>query len=97
MKAKVRKVNIIKALKEELRHYKDLNHLRLKALFSREEVANMPRDVIPELLQIKLSKAFADNINKLPIETEYDENEDIYKARLDIWVKPKHGPWEVNR
>lgn len=100
-KKKERKVNIIKALKEEIGFYKhlkvpvvyqttDLMHLRIQSAFTPEEVYQMPRDVIPELLAAKLSDAFAGNINMLPIETEYDERYRIYKAHLDIWVKSKH-------
>ena len=96
-----KKDSIIKALKEEIGFYKhlkvpvvyqttDLMHLRIQSAFTPEEVYQMPRDVIPELLAAKLSDAFAGNINMLPIETEYDERYRIYKAHLDIWVKSKH-------
>jgi hypothetical protein len=100
MKAE-RKVNIIRALKSEIDFYKrqlvpvnvvyktDLNHLRLCSSFSRQEVMQMPKDVISPLLVHKIVKAFEDSIMELPIETEYDEHFGVYRASLDLWVKPK--------
>ncbi len=96
-----RKVNIIRALKDEIDFYKrqfvpvkysaditELKHLRLKSAFSVNEVVNMPKDIISPLLVHRMVKAFEDSIMELPIETEYDEYFGIYKASLDIWVKP---------
>lgn len=100
MKAE-RKVNIIRALKSEIDFYKrqpvpvkylnmtDLNHLRLNASFSVQEVVQMPKDVLSPLLIHKIVKAFEDTIMDLPIETEYVEAYHMYKATLDLWVKPK--------
>ena len=100
MKAE-RKVNIIRALKDELDFYKrqpvpvkviekmDLNHMRLCSSFSVEEVAQMPKDIMSPLLVHKLVKAFKDSIIQIPIETYYDEHFGMYKATLDLWVKPK--------
>lgn len=98
---KPRKVNIIKALKSEIYFYKrqsvpvkmfnmtDLNHLRLNASFSLQEVVQMPKDVLSPLLIHKLAKAFEDSIMQMPIETYYDESFGMHKATLDLWVKPK--------
>jgi len=36
-----------------------------------------------------MTKAFADYIMSLPIETRYDDEYNVYKAELDLWVKPK--------
>lgn len=98
---KERKVNTIRALKYELSYYKrqpvgiktvnmtDLTHLRLEQVFSREEVIQMPKDIVAPILQHRMAKAFEDAIMKLPIETELDEYSGGYRARLDLWVKPK--------
>lgn len=96
-----RKVNIIRALKNELEFYKrkpvpvkviertELNHLRIFQMFSREEVMQMPKDEVSPLLKHRMAKAFEDAIMELPIETEYDERIGVYTASLDLWVKPK--------
>lgn len=98
---KDRKVNTIRALKHELDFYKrqpvnvhvfdrtELKHLRLHSAFSKNEVMEMPRDVISSLLIHRMAKAFEDSIMDLPIETEYDEHFWGYEANLDLWVKPK--------
>lgn len=100
---KERKVNIIRSLKHEISFYKrqllpvnhitidrtELQHLRIQQSFSREEVIQMPRDMISHLLQYRMAKAFEDAISELPIETEFDEHFDVYRASLDLWVKPK--------
>lgn len=98
---KQRKANIIKALKYELDFYKrqpvpiktvymtELNHLRLQQMFSREEVIQMPKEMVAPLLQHRMVKAFEDAIMELPIETEFDERFGVYRASLDLWVKPK--------
>lgn len=98
---KQRKVNIIRALKYELDFYKrqpvpvkivdrtELRHLRLHQMFSREEVMRMPKDSISPLLRYRLAKAFEDAISELPIETEFDEHFGVYRASIDLWVKPK--------
>lgn len=100
----VRKVNIIRALKDEIIFYKkqldpinmhdrldrtELKHLRLSAEFSLHEVEQMPKDVLSPLLIHKIVESFKNTIMYLPMETEYDERFDIYKAILDLWVKPK--------
>lgn len=99
MKAE-RKLNIIRALKNELDFYKrqpfpvrviettELNHLRLHQMFSREEVIQMPKDIISPLLKHRMAKAFEDAIMELPIETEFDEHFGVYRASLDLWVNP---------
>ena len=96
-----RKVNIIRSLKHELYFYKrqlfpvnvlnrtDLRHLRLHQMFSREEVMQMPKDIVAPLLQHRMAKAFEDAIMELPIETEFDEKFGVYRASIDLWVKPK--------
>ena len=96
---KPRKVNIIKALKSEIAFYKrqpapvrmvyepSLSHIKLHTMFSPQEVAMMPKDVIPDLLIHRMTKAFADYISSLPIETSYDEKYNAYIADLDLWVK----------
>lgn len=96
-----RKVNIIRSLKHELSFYKrqpvgvrtvnmtGLNHLRLQQMFSREEVMQMPKEEVSPLLQHRMAKAFEDAIMQMPIETEFDEHFGVYRARLDLWVKPK--------
>ena len=98
---KERKVNTIRALKYDLSYYKrqpvgiktvnmtNLTHLRLHQMFSREEVMQMPKDVVSPLLQHRMAKAFEDVIMELPIETEFDEHFGVYRASLDLWVKPK--------
>ena len=95
-----RKVNIIRALKNEIYFYKrqfpvkhiarttELNHLRLRSTVSAKEVVNMPKDIISPLLVRRMVKAFEDSIMELPIETEYDEYFGVYRASLDMWVKP---------
>lgn len=96
-----RKVNIIRALKDEINFYKqqlvpinvldrtELNHLKLNGIFSIDEVMQMPKDAISPLLIHRIVKAFEDTIMELPIETEYDEHLGVYRASLDLWVKPK--------
>lgn len=98
---KDRKVNIIRSLKHELSFYKrqlitprivyqtELTHLRLQQVFSREEVMQMPKDVMPDLLQRRLSRAFENAIMQMPIETEFDDYFGVYRSSLDLWVKPK--------
>ena len=95
---KERKTNIIKALKSEIAWYKrqpceeiiretiDLDHLCISSMFSFEEVAEMPKDIIPDLLIRKLTKAFSDNIKDFPIRTSLDEKHRSYRADLDLWV-----------
>lgn len=98
---KDRKVNIIRSLKRELSFYKkqpvkikkiypaELKRLRLTQIFSREEVMQMPKDMISPLLQHKMAKAFEDAIMELPIETEFDEDFGVYRANIDLWIKNK--------
>ena len=98
---KPRKVNTIRALKQEIAFYKrqivpvnvvyktDLNHLRLCSSFDREEVVQIPKDNLSHLIVHRIAKAFEDTVTELPIETEYDENFGFYRASLDLWVKPK--------
>ena len=99
---KKRKVNIIRALKDEINFYKrqlfvpakyqmdrtELNHLRLNGAVSINEVMNAPTStILASLLAHRMVKTFEDSIKELPIETEYDEHLGIYRANLDIWVK----------
>ena len=49
----------------------------------------MPKDVVAPLLQHRMAKAFEDAIMELPIETEFDEHFGVYRASIDLWVKPK--------
>lgn len=96
---KPRKVNTIKALKWEIEYYKrqrvsfnvidrtQLRHMKLHTMFSPHEVDMMPKDVIPDMLIHRMTKAFADYISSLPIETSYDEKYNVYRAELDLWVK----------
>lgn len=98
---KKRKVNIIRSLKSELYFYKhksltpltfditNLKHLRIQQAFLREEVIQMPKDIVSSLLIRRMVKTFEDSIMELPIEIEYDEEFGIYKAKLDLWVKQK--------
>ena len=99
---KERKVNIIRALKDEIDFYNRqhvcvkysmdmtrLNHLRLNGAVSVNEVMNTPKDILASLLARRMVKTFEDSIKELPIETEYDENLGMYKLNLDIWVKKK--------
>jgi hypothetical protein len=91
-----RKVNIIRALKDEIDFYKkqcvyvkyldrsELRHLRLSSAYSADEILNIPKSI----LMRRMVKPFEDVIMELPIETEYDENVGVYRASLDIWVKP---------
>ena len=98
---KPRKVNTIKALKWEIDYYKrqlvpvntividrtSLKHMKLHTIFSPQEVAMMPKDEISDALIHRMTKAFADYIGSLPIETSYDEQFNVYRAELDLWVK----------
>ena len=96
---KPRKVNTIKALKWEIAYYKrqlvpvnvfdrtQLKHMKLHTMFSPHEVDMMPKDEISDLLIHRMTKAFADYISSLPIETSYDEQYNVYRAELDLWVK----------
>ena len=99
---KERKVNIIRALKDEINFYKrqtvsvkytmdrtELNHLRLNGAVSINEVMNTPKDILASLLAHRMVKTFEDSIKELPIETEYDEHIGVYKVNLDIWVKKR--------
>ncbi len=91
-----RKVNIIRALKDEINFYKrqsvyikyldrsELRHLRLSSVYSADEILNIPKSI----LMRRMVKPFEDVIMELPIETEYDEHFGVYRANLDIWVKP---------
>lgn len=100
---KERKVNVIRALKNELEFYKrqpvpvreigavDLVHLRLEQTFPREEVLQMPKEILSPLFIQRIANEFADLIGKLPIETEFDEHDLVYRTRLDLWVKPKRS------
>lgn len=97
---KDRKANIIKALKLDLARYKrlpvtstiiyqtELKQFRLQAMFLPSEVYAMPKDAIPELLIRRMVHQFEESIAQLPIETDFDEQRNVYKARLDLWVKP---------
>lgn len=99
---KERKVNIIKSLKHQISFYKrqlipvnhitfdrtDLKHLRLQQMFSMKEVMQMPKEMVSPLLQHRMVKAFESAIMELPIETEFDEHFGVYRATLDLWVKP---------
>lgn len=96
---KPRKVNTIKALKWEIAYYKrqlmplnvidrtTLKHIKLHTMFSPFEVGMMKKDAISDLLIHRMTKAFADYISSLPIETSYDEQFNVYRAELDLWVK----------
>lgn len=98
---KDRKVNIIRALKDELDFYKrqpvpvkviyrtELVHLRMQQVLRREEVMQMPKEEVSPLLQHRMAKAFENEIMQMPIETEFDEDFGVYRASLDLWVKPK--------
>ena len=105
---KPRKVNTIKALKWEIAYYKrqlmplniidrtTLKHLKLHTMFSPHEVDMMPKDVIPDMLIHRMTKAFADYISSLPIETSYDEQSNVYRAELDLWVKERADYYRYN-
>lgn len=98
---KDRKINLIRSLKHELSFYKrqtvrplrlnmtDLKHLRIQQMFSTHEVMQMPKDMVSPLLQQRMAKAFENALMELPIETEFDEHFGVYRASLDLWVKPK--------
>lgn len=98
---KPRKVNTIKALKWEIDYYKrqlvpvntividrtTLKHIGLQTIFASHEVAMMSKDEISNKLKHRMTNAFADYISSLPIETSYDEQFDVYRAELNLWVK----------
>ena len=98
---KRRKVNEIRALKRELSLYKrqpvpvkeiylgNLKHLRCERILSREEFMQMPKELVLPILQRKIAKAFEDVIMEFPIEIKFDEDFGVYRANLDLWVKPK--------
>lgn len=99
---KERKVNLIRALKSELEFYKhqpvnintvyktNLTHLRINQMFSRQEVLQMPKHILSDLVIDRMTKSFRDSIMDFPIETEFDELLGGYRASLDLWVKPKN-------
>lgn len=92
---KDRKVNIIRALKHELSFYKrqpfcvktvnmtGLKHLRVQQMISREEMMQMPKDMIASFIKYKMVESA---ITELPIETEFDEHFGVYRASLDLWT-----------
>jgi len=94
-----RKKSTIIALKRELNYYKrqpfpvhkvydnKLKHLRFTSIFSPDEVAGMPNDIISDLLINRMTREFASHIKMMPIITSYDEYCNIYRAELDIWVE----------
>ena len=94
-----RKVNTIKALKWEIEYYKrqlvpvnvidrtQLKHMKFQTMFSPFEVTTMKKDAISDLLIYRMTNIFADYISNLPIETSYDEQFNVYRADLDLWVK----------
>ena len=99
---KERKVNIIRALKDEIDFYKrltvktmtlnpqELKHLRIQQVFSREEVmqiTKMPKEVRVSLIKSRIAKEVLDSIRELPVITEYDEYSGIYRVSLDLWFK----------
>lgn len=101
---KERKINIIRALKEELSFYKktsvnrivfdttELKHLRIQQIFSMEEAiyfTQLPKELRTPLIQRRISKAVEDSIEELPVVTEFDEYSGTYRVSLDLWVKPK--------
>lgn len=102
---KDRKVNIIRALKQELSFYKqstvkppmvfntsELKHLRIQQIFSMEEAiyfTRLPKELRTPLIHRRIAKAVEDSIGKLPVVTEFDENSGTYRVSLDLWVKPK--------
>lgn len=97
-----RKVNTIKALKQELEYYKkqpvrirvvdrtELRHMKLQTAFSPREIIMVPKSIISDITIDRMTKAFSDYISSLAIETTYDAKSDIYKASLDLWVKEGH-------
>ncbi len=102
---KERKVNIIRALKQELSFYKqssvkpmilnttELKHLRIQQIFSMEEVMHitrLPKELRTSLIQSRIAKAVQDSIGELPVVTEFDEHYGTYRVSLDLWVKPEN-------
>ena len=94
---KPRKTNIINALQNEIKYYKSqyikykvvnipLHHLRIKSYFSQSEVMDIPKDYIPEILIMRMSRAFGDIIEKFPIKIDFNEKYNNYEATLDLWV-----------
>ena len=98
---KPRKVTLIKELKREVNFYKNmtatvsaqyfyeskLNRLQLNVAFSRNEI-QLSEDEIDYLLKRKMTDAFREVLPQIPIETRFDQYFQIYRARLDLWVKP---------
>lgn len=96
---KPRRVNTIRALKEEISFYKrqpvrfgvvdrtQLKHIKLISTFSPFEVATMKKDAISDLLLHRMSEAFKDYIINLPINKSYDEELNVYRADIDLWVR----------
>jgi hypothetical protein len=96
---KDRKVNIIRDLKEEIIFYKKqlipvntidrtrLNHLKLSIAFTPEEIITMPADAKEDLIAHRMTKVFADSVMQMPIETEFDFQQNRYKATLDLWTR----------
>lgn len=99
---KDRKVNTIRALKQELSFYKkstvnrmvfntqELKHLKIQQIFSREEViyfTSLPKELRKAYVHRRIAKAVEDSIGVLPVVIEFDERSGTYRVSLDLWVK----------
>ena len=47
---------------------------------------DIPKDYIPEILIMRMSRAFGDIIEKFPIKIDFNEKYNNYEATLDLWV-----------
>lgn len=98
---KPRKVNTIKALKWEIKYYKrqlvpvnvidrtQLKHIKMQTVFTPFEMSNIPKEAIKDVLINRMAREMLDHTPDIPIETSYDEQFNVYRVELDLWVKEK--------
>jgi hypothetical protein len=103
---KERRVNIIKALKNELSFYKrqpvqytvmesNLKHLTLNTRIETDVIMNSNEIGLKNYLERRFSEQFTDAIssNKIPVKTEYDEYSRDCKITVDLYVKREESLW----
>lgn len=96
---KERRVNIIKALKEELHRYKKsrvqyvinqhiYDRLRLQSCVLYEDVLNTPEEVLENVVKDQIADKFRKSLGTLiPFYTEDDERMRTKKVVVDIYVR----------
>lgn len=101
---KERRVNIIKALKNELSFYKrqpvkytvmesNLKHLALNTRIETDVIMNSNEIGLKNYLERRFSEQFVNAIssNKIPVKTEYDEHSRDCKITVDLYVLDEGG------